>query len=299
MISSLRIDQLNYTADNTANLTLNSIDGQLAQSINKGRAGWGAAIDIGFQYKKTLEGVTHYIPHSFRHNCKSVDYKYKFGISLLDVGILTLNNDVMKHNLKGADISLSDYSGIEENKVESFVSEMNEALASSHEDTLRRFNAMPPTALSMQYDYNTGRNFYFNLSGLYGFNRNNSLGSERISWLAASYRYERAKYEISTSLSYNSLNEVGLGAAIRVWVLSIGTHNILPFLQDNAYSTSVYFHLRFSLLSSNKCVSETGEPMWRFSDCSGPKKDSHKGKNFRGKRKSMRRNKRRTKQYRS
>ena len=299
MLSSMRIEELNYTANNNPTVTMNAINGQFARSTSRGRAGWGATFDVGFQYKKMEEGVTHYIPHSMRNNCKTIDYKYKLGFSILDVGMFTLNNNVEMNHFDAADVVLNKYEGIEENKVEDYVMAMRHELRSGFKDTLTQFSVAPPTAFSLQYDVKTRNHFYFNVSGLLAVNRKATFGPQRSSWISASYRYESAKFELASALNYNSVNELGLGAAVRLWVISIGTHNILPYLQNDAYSASFYFHARFNILKSNKCSGGSGTPIWRFSDCSGPKRDTNKGRNFKKNRKTARRNKRRIKKYRS
>lgn len=292
--NSVRINSINYSTTSNNQLNIHSINGNTHNSLSKSRSGWGMGFDIGFQFKKMKKGITNYIPHSIRSGCKKVPYKYKLGFSLLDIGLINYNNKVESISFDANDVMVGNFSGVSENNIQNYSMTLLNSLRENSDTLSNNFMGMLPTSMSFQYDQSMGKNAFFNISTLYGFDRDSNLGAERISWIAASYRYEKSRYELSTTTSYNSLDELALGAAVRFLFFSIGTNNIVPFLQDKAYAASFYFHAKFIIPNSKKCAHENDPPIWRFSDCTGPRRDSQgrkKGKN-------ARRNKRRAKKYR-
>ena len=61
---------------------------------NKG----GSGFDLGFTYQKTLENCDSYLPHTPKSSCRYIPYKYKLGISLIDVGSVKFEQEKINYN---------------------------------------------------------------------------------------------------------------------------------------------------------------------------------------------------------
>jgi hypothetical protein len=46
----------------------------------------GMGLDLGFTYQKMKGQATRYLPNSSKNGCYNVPYKYKLGVSIMDIG---------------------------------------------------------------------------------------------------------------------------------------------------------------------------------------------------------------------
>ena len=208
-------------------------------SFNAGR-GWG--INAGATFKKMKGNVTHYIPHSTFSDCRIIDYKYKIGISLLDIGYINFKNEAFYGDLE--DITLIDTIDANDD-----ILEEAKRLASGN-----RYTAPLPMAASVQVDYNINDNFFLNGTIIQRLPSKNSYGAERANLLAITPRYESKYIGVSIPVSYVNYEEAYVGLAFRLAFLSIGTENILPwFVKQDINMVSFYFYLKITLFKSPPC----------------------------------------------
>jgi hypothetical protein len=210
-------------------------------AANAGR-GWG--LNIGATFKKMKGNVSHYIPHSTFSQCKIIDYKYKVGVSFIDIGYIKFKNNAFVGNLE--DITIID-------PIDTGGDLLDEAKRLA---TGNKFTAPLPMAASVQFDYNFNDLFYINGTIIQRFPTKNTLGPERANLLAISPRYESKYVGVSIPLSLINYNKVYMGLAFRLYFLSIGTDNIVPwFIKQDINMVSFYVNLKIPLYKSPKCRS--------------------------------------------
>jgi hypothetical protein len=208
-------------------------------ATNAGR-GWG--MNIGATYKKMKENVSHYIPHSTFSHCNIIDYKYKVGVSLIDIGYIKFKNNAYFGNLE--DITIID-------TIDNGNDVLDEAKRLA---TGNKYTAPLPMAASVQFDYNLNDLFYINGTIIQRFPTKKTLGPERANLLAISPRYESKYVGVSIPVSLVNYNKVYMGLAFRLYFLSIGTDNIVPwFIKQDINMASFYINLKIPLYTSPKC----------------------------------------------
>ncbi len=285
-----QLNRLDYVSQGDSTLVFNNLSGQFGivdPAFNQGR-GWG--VDLGVTYKKMLEDVDHYVPHSKKSNCKLIDYKYKVGLSLLDLGAINFDNGTSYREFSSSQSTWENFDDEDPSDLNDLVVLFDSNLAPS--STANEFRAALPTSLNAQFDYNFENDFRIAAVGNFGFSRKTSMGVQRLSYLSVIPRYERLRFEVAANLTYNSLNRVKMGGMIRLGPLMIGAENVIPyFLNVDVRGMDFFFTLRLTKFGSGACDLPVSN--WRVKDCKAPKRYRNKGQGG----KIGKRNRRKRKQY--
>jgi len=227
------------TPDSSVLLSTGSTYSYAVPDIGAGK-GWG--MSLGFTYKKMKEKSDNYIPHSVSSGCETPDYKYKLGVSLIDIGYVNFTRESYRGEL---------------DEVSSFdtINTTDDVLELARQlQTADRFNALLPMALSIQFDYNINDKFYVNGTIVQRIPTSNSFGVERANLLAISARYETKYIGIGLPVTLFDYRKPSVGLAFRLANLTIGTDNIIPyFFKGDIKSADIYVSLKITFYKSPQC----------------------------------------------
>jgi hypothetical protein len=216
---------------------------------NIGR-GWGA--DIGMTWKRTIDPVFNYVPHSKKGHCEYLNYRWKLGVSILDIGSIKFDKEAFYNEVENGSGTWQGYDESGVNTVEEVDNLFSNILGDQNRDNV--IQGKMPTAVSVQYDYNFENNIYVNGSIVQRFGRTQRMGVHRPNVLAIVPRYERKRFEFSMPFSLYEYRYPMLGAMIRLNSLIIGTDNLGPyFFNTNVFRADIYFALKYSIFKSRKC----------------------------------------------
>lgn len=222
-------------------LSTNSKYSYAEPNFNAGR-GWGT--NLGFTYKKMKDDVTHYVPHSRFSGCEQINYKYKIGASLLDLGYINFNNG-------------SYYGTYNENTV---INDLNNVQNVSDETQAiqegENFTAYLPMAASLQFDYNVNDKVYLNATAVQRIPMANTYGVERSNLLAVSARYETKRFGVGLPITMQNYNytTTQVGLAFRLANVTIGSDNFLPILiKHDVKAADIYISLKYTIYKSPAC----------------------------------------------
>lgn len=261
--SALILEKIDITTNDSNQVQINEFRGKYANADFGFRAGRGWSTDIGVTYQKMLEDVTRYVPYLTRYGCDHVDYKYKIGASLLDVGYIRFKNGAVARKFERT----TQVQNIEN------IDDPDELTQVSAEDGTftekARFTNQTPMAFSGQFDYNFENNFYVNATLVQNLVHPRNYGPERANLLSVTPRYERRYFEAAMPLSLHQYTRPQVGLSFRFAYLVIGTDNVIPFLiKSDVYSADVYFSLKYALFSNPGCKSRGGRQSKK--KCPGP-----------------------------
>lgn len=208
----------------------------------KSGKGWGFA--FGLIYKKMIENVGGYIPHSKKGGCQRLNYRYKIGLSLIDLGRVRYDQDAFFAKIT---------ENTELDQLEEVVKDENiddgELLKEGDE-----YVASLPTAASIQFDYNIGYGLYLSGTLLQNLTSTTNFGVERANLLAITPRYEKRAFALSMPFSLADYTEPQFGLSLRFGPFSVGSDHIFPFLSTtDIYGADLYFNLNIQLFSSPWC----------------------------------------------
>lgn len=227
---------------------------ELRGKVRSSQPGWatgtGYGTDLGITIRKALKSDTEYegyFVHSPKSRCVKLDYLYKLGISILDLGYINFNEETFKASLKG-DTYISNYNNV--NNADSLIQ-------ADFDTTIERdvpIKATLPTALSVQLDMNTTHHTYLNVTLVKNLIHPSFTGVQRANLLAIAPRYETKWIEVAMPLTFHRFYYPHLGFSFRLRTFVIGSDNIIPFfMQKNTRVVSFYFNLGISLFRNPAC----------------------------------------------
>lgn len=253
---SMYLDELNHTVVSDEDWNISNITGQYAITEPGFANGHGFGVDLGVTYKRMLEDVSDYAPHTAQSDCGTIDYRYKIGVSLLDLGGISFNKNSLIRTFNNSTTTWEDYPDAEVSSIGDIDALIASQFASDAGSmrTGTRFGAALPSAVSVQFDYNLGKNFYANATWVQGFKLNKTTTGIRRSLIAITPRYESKWFEASLPISLYDYRSPQLGLAFRFYNITIGSDNILPFfIPMNVYSGNIYASVKVTLFKNPRC----------------------------------------------
>lgn len=226
-----------------------TISGNLDARVRYNQAGWatgrGVGMDFGFTYKKMLGIVDSYYANSTRSNCKYIDYKYKIGISLKDVGAVRFKKGTTQVYVNGSGV-FNPGGGV--NYEDQFRANFNAAINNNP------ILSSLPTALSAQFDYNFENKIYLNATILKNMVPGRAVGVQGADLLYIAPRFELRNFEVSLPLAFRKYMYPQLGLAFRIRSFVLGVDNLFPLIiKKKTYGAGVYFNLGFSFFRNPAC----------------------------------------------
>ena len=261
--AAISVNEINYNVQNAVQLNIHNLTGDMMGSFNpefslKG----GMGLDLGFTYQKMYKNCRHYHPHSRRGGCEPIFYKWKLGISILDLGYAKFN----PRNINYVGYDFEDYEFFNYADVDvdqnNFQNVLIDAESTPDEGLIRKPHKMSlPTALSVQFDYNVLPHYlYLNLSWMQGVPPTRRVfGPRRASWIAFTPRIETRFLDVALPFSLYEYRYPQIGFSLRLYFLTIGTDKLGSWLfKSNLYGTDIYAQLKIPLFRSPKCMGRDG-----------------------------------------
>jgi hypothetical protein len=189
--------------------------------------GGGFGIDLGITFQSK---VLSYQKKRIRRLCSQryIDYNYKIGVSLLDVGFVNFSknaqlqsfNDVSKY---WVNIDTLNYYNM--NELRRTISDVfyGDPEASSIDDKIRIYL---PTAFSLQADYRFTKTWYVGAVWIQPVRLGKSY-IRRPAQVALIPRYETRQLEFSVPMSLYDYKYPRMGASVRYHFLTIGSDDLL------------------------------------------------------------------------
>ena len=194
--------------------------------------GTGIGLDLGAVY--TIGGES------------AIDYKWKFGLSVLDIGRIKFTQNAARHAVS-TDKPVS-FGGPEYREFNR-ISETEDALRYFSSQVLgdsmasfqgNEFSVILPTAFSIQVDYKLKESIFINATILQGvpFGRN---GLRRANLIGITPRIEKAWYGLSLPVSYYNFDQFRVGAALRLGPLFMGSSDLGSIFQRSDLSGTDFY----------------------------------------------------------
>lgn len=247
------LERLKATADSVV-VDIEDLKGKVRYNTPEWKSGKGFGTDIGITYKKTLDWIDSYQANAKKSNCTFVDYRYKLGISLLDLGFIRFKKNTYKGNVSGS------------TTINNYQTTNLDSLFKTDFKTSEQINkpiwATLPTALSVQVDWNLSyylgwekdRHIYLNTTAIQSVIPSRMVGVQRANLISIAPRFEIKNLEVAVPLTFHRYlyPQVGLGFRFRTFVL--GFDNVCPLLfKKDTYGVNIYFNLGISMFKNPAC----------------------------------------------
>lgn len=257
-INAMAIDlkNIDYEVLNDSDLYVSSVNGRYGMVEPGFGAGQGFSVDLGVTYKKMLDNVEYYVPHTPTADCSTKDYRYKLGISLMDLGGIKFNKNAVYQEYSNTSSYWSNYDTASITSIGTTDQNLNNNINNGASQNIRgtSFTTWLPSYASVQLDYNLGKNFFINGTIIQGFRIQAPFGVHRRSTIAITPRYERKRWEVSLPVSLHDFRNFQAGIMLRLNNLIIGTDNLIPLIaRTDLKGADIYIHLKIPILKSPKC----------------------------------------------
>jgi hypothetical protein len=181
------------------------------------RRGFGLATDIGITWL------------SRDASTENRQYRWKVGLSLLDVGRIWYTGDASVYRYDSPDssyFSTNDFRDVGD--PDEFIAVINNSGNSAQaEMTAAEFGMWMPMAASIQFDAPLADRFYIAGTAVIGMRFPNSANAlERSDLLAVTPRFETRWFEIGLPVSLYRWKDIRMGTYMRIGPLTIGTENL-------------------------------------------------------------------------
>ncbi|NCA75313.1 MAG: hypothetical protein EOM90_03170 [Alphaproteobacteria bacterium] len=213
--------------------------------------GWGVGFDVGVSYVRKGGSSSRNALNADVVQDVAADYRYRVGLSLLDLGKITFNQGVEVHEFSGVTNEMwSGLRGFHARSIRNFLNSASYNLLGDSTASLTdksSFGIWLPAAVSLQADYNFGYHLFANLTFVQGI----SFGTpsvRRSTLLALTPRYETRWYEVNLPLSLVDFRDPQIGLALRIFGLTVGTEKLGTFLHlSDVRGVDLYFALSFPI----------------------------------------------------
>ena len=272
------INNLDYDIFYEDTIVVNKFDADIAYSLpinynadfssssmfdNSIVRGAGLAFDLGFvyTYKRNIASNERRILASCMQS--KLDYVWKLGVSLMDVGYIHFKNNAAVNSFRNDDkVQFNTYAFDDVKQFKDVMEFMStvyyngDSLASL---AANEFSVGLPTTLRLQFDYNIKDNFYINATYIQPL-KLMKYSVETLPQLMIEPRYESEYLEFSIPVTLQDYRHLLLGASARLGFITIGTQNISSYLGfGDVRGVDVFVSMKFNL-TKGKCND-------RFSAC--------------------------------
>jgi hypothetical protein len=217
--------------------------------------GRGFAFDIGYTYvrkKKSLPTVITLCPNiRYGGSVRSYqEYKWKLGMSIMDIGKIDFNNQTVATNYVNAtgnskNLDLEFYKGLFalDRRLEFDFS----GIGNVEYERTKEYTHYTATRFQFQFDYNYKNNLFFNISGSQRLPVPGTISMMAPNILSLTTRYEKLKYEFGAPISLIEYQYPIMGFYFRYGPFYLGTNHLLEMVGvRNIRGADIFFGLKFN-----------------------------------------------------
>lgn len=229
--------------------------------------GWG--FDFGVEYQQLIDrqgktqsgkacGQRHY------------DYKYRVGVSLMDIGWIKFDNNAQLHEYSNTDYTWNRIDTAFYDHFNQMLQDVSTRLYGSPTATLQdsKFKMWLPASLNINGDYNFENNIYLNASLVYSLPFNGNF-VRKPSVLSITPRYETKNLEASIPISLYQWKYPRIGLAFRLYYLTVGSDYFTSLLGIHDFNgMDLYFSIKVNI-NKGSCekrnkINPCGDSMNKF-----------------------------------
>jgi chromosome segregation ATPase len=265
-VGHLGADDISFTINSPTQVTINQMNARLLTSAGNMRTlvrpfggkfdfveGAGAGMDVGVMYEYRPNAGMKRLSNSMCDREKSLQYSWKWGASLTDLGfisywgraseILSTGNQVWKIDpliIQNGQYTQGD------NKLDDLHNRLFGDLGANEE---YEFLSYSPVAFNMQFDKRFFGGWHLGAYWTHSLRQWNSVGLRRASYLSVVPRFqsENLEYGFPLTLSHDYTKQQ-VGAYVRMGPVTIGSDNLYGlsnYVANNNYTgASFYFGFR-------------------------------------------------------
>lgn len=214
--------------------------------------GIGGGIDIGVTYNRK---VLSYQRKRIKSLCSQpyVDYIYKVGLSIIDIGAVKFTKNTMVHSFDNVSDYWINIDTINYRGLNNLFGTLSGVLYDDPAASYRRdyMTIYLPMAASVQFDYKVYHNFYAGGVFIHPIPLSKAM-IVRPTQLAVVPRYETPRLELALPVSLYNWKYPRVGLSIRYEIFTIGTDKLASFFGVSDFTgMDIYFMIKLNFRKGN------------------------------------------------
>jgi hypothetical protein len=211
--------------------------------------GYGAGFDFGIVFTK-LKSTLVYERDDKLCARPYNDYIYKIGLSILDIGAITFNENAELHRFDNVSKRWIDFDTIQFKGIRYAMQNYSRGFYDGDPDASYvndQIRVGLPAAVSLQFDYHLRKRVYLSALWMHPL-KFNSRTAWRPAQLSVIGRYENRMFGVSVPVSLFDYEDPRVGVAVRFYTMTLGTDRLGSLLGlSNFNGMDFYFSFRFNI----------------------------------------------------
>jgi hypothetical protein len=268
---SIKVSNVDYIILNDSTISLRNLNAEIGYSLpmNYNESGYnqisstfkgsGVGIDVGMVFTKKSKQKNREWSGGKLCSQEYEDYKYRVGISVLDIGRIRYSENAQMHSATDVSVYWDKMDTLKYINMNQLMHDLSSVLYGdpnqSYTGDILKIGL--PTALSVQFDYHIKKSLY--VSGfLINPIRFNMNSLRRPAQLAVVPRYETQFFELSLPVSLYEYRYPRIGIAARFYFFTIGTERLGTYLgMADMNGLDIYTSIKFNF-GKGSCRSRFG-----------------------------------------
>jgi hypothetical protein len=250
--AAMSLNEFAFTLSDTARLDVHGVSGSYGFVMPGMNVGRGMGGDVGVVYERTIDEADGYMPHRSDRGCTPLAYRYRIGMSLVDLGGIRYR-DAQAGSFSTGAISIPDYNTVNVDPEDGLDSLFRTVTSHQAVEDLRIGS---PTAIALQYDQRVRHQLYVAFAAVQRLASPQGMRLRRTNLLALTPRFETRYVEVAMPIVVREydLRRPGVGLMIRSHSIIVGTDNLLPMVgARDVYSADIYLRIKWTFFRSPFC----------------------------------------------
>lgn len=246
------LNELDYELHDSTALTVYSANGEFGFVEPDLNAGTGFGFDLGFHYQRTVDEVDSYVPHSTPYGCEPKAYKYRFSLSVLDIGSIRYRN-AFGGVFNTASATIPDYNDVTATSPAEVDSIISNSFIGVDDNSEMRVGLA--SAIAADFDLRLANHFFIGMNAVQPIGGRSKLRIRRNAFLALVPRIEFERVELALPVTLREYQRPVVGMMLRLNSIVIGSDDVIPWISRSTdiYSADVYAKVKFTLFRRGAC----------------------------------------------
>lgn len=245
--SFININSLNLTYNYTDDGAYKNIKPNFEWMTGQSSAGSGWGMDLGliYEFRPDVRKYSYRKKGVLTLDNSKNKYKYKLGVSLVDIGGVRFNNALYTHSyavaIAGKTVNSSDFERMR--GLQTTFDKVNSILGVTPAQDAHDFTVALPTTIQFNMDYHLKDYYYLTTQWVQNLRTSQSIGMQTPSLLAVTPRYERKWLEVAMPFALlDNYSVLAFGLSLRLGPVFIGSDNLGSLLNiAKPRGTDLYF----------------------------------------------------------
>jgi hypothetical protein len=232
----------------------NSIDVNTAKTDYSIR-GLGMCFDIGYAIERKNYSSTRYCPNMYGFTSVNVDYKWKAGISLLDLGIINFFKQSFYTQVNNGNVRWSEFDTTSNREIFEIDALFRSKITGSVPNVQNAFSMILPSTINLQFDYRLNSFWFINAMFIQRLTTAQLPSLSRMNSFSIVPRFETMNSSVFVPVYLSEYQYFNWGLAYRYKFFTIGSDRLAEtFGLKQAFGADFYAAIKYNFEHESKRV---------------------------------------------